>query len=145
MNMKKLLLLSSILCLELAPAAMAQTTNVIQVPVRLAFDYTNSITEGNVDGFLLMQTTNIALPLDQWTPVLGVAASVYPIPGTNFQLPIITNQVAIVKTNGQAVLATQWFYSLAATNSTFGTNAMSFSNVATNRGLPVGGSNLRAQ
>jgi hypothetical protein len=140
--MKKLLLL---LWFAIAPAAVAQTTNVIQIPVRLAFDYTNSITDGNLDGFLLMQSTNVALPLDQWTPVLGVAASVYPLPGTNFQLPIITNQVTIVKTNGQALQATQWFYALAATNSAFGTNAMSFSNVATNRGLPVGGSNLRAQ
>lgn len=119
------------LCLS----ALGQT---FQIQTRLSFDFTNALSVPDVDGFVLYQSTNVALPLSQWTPIMWVSKTNYSLPGSGFLLPVVTNTV-------DATAPARFFYALQSTNSTYGTNffAASFSNVAPGRGVPNGGSNLR--
>lgn len=121
-------------------------TNVLNIPIFLMFDYTNTVAGGNVDGFLLFEATSASQLTNDLpgVPILGVPASTYSIPGSNFALPMFTRPITIISSPTNAVPSVSvLIYTLGSTNSTYGTNAIGFSNTATNRGAPVGGTKLR--
>jgi hypothetical protein len=129
---------TKLICLLFAiaiPVLAAPPPPTFNLVSRLYFDFTNDQT--TVDGFVLFQSSTVSLPLDQWLPILSAAKTNFALPGTNLFLGTVTN--VITRTNPATL-----FFVLAGTNSTWGTNLVGFSNVATNRDVPVGGSNLRA-
>lgn len=121
-------------------------TNVVNLPINLLFDYTNPAAVPNVDGFLLFEATNSVQLQDPLpgSPIMALPASMFALPGTNFALPVFTRPITIISSPTNAVPSVSLLiYTLASTNTTYGTNALGFSNTATNRGAPVGGTRFR--
>lgn len=109
------------LALAFGIVLLSSAANITSLKVfTLAFDYTDAAAVPTVDGFILYETTNIALPLDQWTPRLALSK-------TNWNLPAAGNQFKVTNTPGN------YFWILASSNATWGVTPESFSNRLTNK------------